>query len=364
MGEKTVFLYSCPWVNLDPCFPISKQLNKSNGNIWVFKGSPNYVLFYPCITSPTKTSQLALDSAEDCIYTKILRTPWGTLRGTWHSSAGHWIHSKPPGREAAERQHTSSGKGLPPTPDATAQGPVISWHSSQHMSTPQRKIYSLMIFVLIFDASEAFNFAVLKAPFFFSRIRSLTSLRLKKDTSAGSHAAIAAESEPSRVSSRISLPQALTGQGSHLPRETARPGPARTPGGGRGGRRGGRGRRGSPARQATFECRGRPALRPAPRAGGGGRCLLCAPGGAGWIPCAAGGRRRGRRGSPGRTGLLRPRCPSRWKPPTLRRCCRHRPRPHRADPLLECLKEGRGFFWRTWATQKLEFVVFSCDKDS
>lgn len=94
------------------------------------------------------------------------------------------------------------------------------------MSTPQRKIYSLMIFVLIFDASEAFNFAVLKAPFFFSRIRSLTSLRLKKDTSAGSHAAIAAESEPSRVSTRISLPQALTGQGSHLSRETARPGPA------------------------------------------------------------------------------------------------------------------------------------------
>lgn len=55
----------------------------------------------------------------------------------------------------------------------------------------QGRIYSLMIFVLIFDASEAFNFAVLKAPFFFSRIRSLTPLRLKKDVSAASRDAIA-----------------------------------------------------------------------------------------------------------------------------------------------------------------------------
>lgn len=59
----------------------------------------------------------------------------------------------------------------------------------------QGKIHSLMIFVLIFDASEAFSFAVLKAPFFFSRIRSLTPLRLKKDVSAASHDAIAGKSD-------------------------------------------------------------------------------------------------------------------------------------------------------------------------
>lgn len=52
-----------------------------------------------------------------------------------------------------------------------------------------------MIFVFIFDASEAFSFAVLKAPFFFSRIRSLTPLRLKKDVSEASRDAIAGESD-------------------------------------------------------------------------------------------------------------------------------------------------------------------------
>lgn len=45
-----------------------------------------------------------------------------------------------------------------------------------------------MIFVLIFDASEAFNLAVLRTLFFFSRIRSRTSLRLKEASEAFRHA--------------------------------------------------------------------------------------------------------------------------------------------------------------------------------
>lgn len=51
-----------------------------------------------------------------------------------------------------------------------------------------------MILVFIFDAIEAFNFAVFKAPFFFSRMRSLTPLRLK-NVSEASRDAIAAESD-------------------------------------------------------------------------------------------------------------------------------------------------------------------------
>lgn len=52
-----------------------------------------------------------------------------------------------------------------------------------------------MIFVLIFDASEAFNLAVLRTPFFFSRIRSLTSLRPKETSEAFQHAIAGGEEE-------------------------------------------------------------------------------------------------------------------------------------------------------------------------
>lgn len=45
------------------------------------------------------------------------------------------------------------------------------------------EMYSLRIFVLIFDAIDAFSFAVLKTPFLLSRIRSLTPLRLKESAS-------------------------------------------------------------------------------------------------------------------------------------------------------------------------------------
>lgn len=59
----------------------------------------------------------------------------------------------------------------------------------------QHEIYSLRIFVLIFDASDAFSFAVLKTPFFFSRIRSLTPLRLKEGVSEASCDAMAGGSD-------------------------------------------------------------------------------------------------------------------------------------------------------------------------
>lgn len=135
------------------------------------------------------------------------------------------------------------------------------------MQTPQRKIHSLMIFVLIFDASEAFNFAVLKEPFFFSRIRSLTSLRLK-DISAASNAAIAEESDTEQ-SQHPYFPSANP----HRPKlalvprsgAAARHNSVRTCGG-RGGGRGGR--IGCRARQAIFECRGRRAARPSLRPAG------------------------------------------------------------------------------------------------
>lgn len=52
-----------------------------------------------------------------------------------------------------------------------------------------------MILVLIFDASEAFNLAVLRTPFFFSRIRSLTSLRPKETSEAFQHAIAGGEEE-------------------------------------------------------------------------------------------------------------------------------------------------------------------------
>lgn len=84
----------------------------------------------------------------------------------------------------------------------------------------QDKIHSLMFFFLIFDASEAFNFAVLKAPLFFSRIRSLTPLRLKKDASETSQDAMAGESNTEQGQYLSPSPQQLlTGQDLHSPRD-------------------------------------------------------------------------------------------------------------------------------------------------
>lgn len=151
------------------------------------------------------------------------------------------------------------------------------------MYTAQRKIHSLMIFVLIFDASEAFNFAVLKAPFFFSRIRSLTPLRLK-DISAASHAAIAEASNteqdqhpyfPSASPYRPTLALA--------PRSAAaaQHSPARIRGvaGGRRRERGGGQKEALPAKRLSNAAGGgRRAARPSPRPAAGEESgLSCAP---------------------------------------------------------------------------------------
>lgn len=72
-------------------------------------------------------------------------------------------------------------------------------------------MYSLRIFVLIFDAIDAFSFAVLKTPFLLSRIRSLTPLRLKESASAtscdamagGSHAEQAQHPQPALPSEAL-----------------------------------------------------------------------------------------------------------------------------------------------------------------
>lgn len=84
-----------------------------------------------------------------------------------------------------------------------------------------------MIFVLIFDASEAFSFAVFKAPFFFSRIRSLTPLRLKKDVSKASRDAIAAQTHRGG-SAPASCPSASTRRPRLTPSPRS-PSPRRSP---------------------------------------------------------------------------------------------------------------------------------------
>lgn len=195
------------------------------------------------------------------------------------------------------------------------------------MYTAQRKIHSLMIFVLIFDASEAFNFAVLKAPFFFSRIRSLTPLRLK-DISAASHAAIAEASNteqdqhpyfPSASPYRPTLALA--------PRSAAaaQHSPARIRGGagGRRRKRGGGQKEALPAKRLSNAAGGgRPGPRPAPRPERG----------------AASPARLGRaRSAPRPQRRPQGRLASRSR-------CRRPIRPHRAKPLLECLKKDPGFF--------------------
>lgn len=150
-----------------------------------------------------------------------------------------------------------------------------------------------MIFVLIFDASEAFNFAVLKAPFFFSRIRSLTPLRLK-DISAASHAAIAEASNteqdqhpyfPSASPYRPTLALA--------PRSAAaaQHSPARIRGGAGGRRRerGGGQKEALPAKRLS-NAAGGPALAP-PRGRRGERPLLRASAGPDQLPALSAARR-------------------------------------------------------------------------
>ena len=83
-----------------------------------------------------------------------------------------------------------------------------------------------MIFVLIFDASEAFNLAVLRTPFFFSRIRSRTSLRPKEASEAFRHAIAGGKAggTPGRVSFTFPEPSyrpAPDAAGRARPRHTA-----------------------------------------------------------------------------------------------------------------------------------------------
>lgn len=95
------------------------------------------------------------------------------------------------------------------------------------------EMYSLRIFVLIFDAIDAFSFAVLKTPFLLSRIRSLTPLRLKESASDTSCDAMAGGSHTQQAQH----PQrALPSKALRSSRQEPPPRDRRVPQGGRGHR--------------------------------------------------------------------------------------------------------------------------------